>query len=61
MTRNLLHDVVIVAVHNTKQARTLDVDEGELLTGAMRAVMAEAGLTPKDIDGVSLNAWTGTA
>jgi acetyl-CoA acetyltransferase len=58
MTRNPIHDIAIVAVHNTQQARKLDIDETELLTGAMRAVMAETGLKPKDIDGVCMNGWT---
>lgn len=57
MPRHPLHDVAIVAVHNTQQARFLDIDENELLASAMRAVLEEAKLKPSDIDGVSLNGW----
>jgi len=55
--RNPLHDVAIVAVHNTHQAKRLDENEDALLMGAFRTVMAEVGLKPKDIDGISAHGW----
>lgn len=58
MARNALHDVAIVAVHNTKQARSLDEDEGELLLNAFRAVLIEAGLKASDINGVHAHGMT---
>lgn len=58
MNRTPLHDVVIVAVHNTRQAKRIDEAEESLLMGAFRAVMAQAGIGPADIDGVSAHGWT---
>jgi acetyl-CoA acetyltransferase len=53
-----LHDIAIVAVHNTRQAKRIDESEDALLLGAFHAVMAEAGIGAKDIDGVSAHGWT---
>lgn len=58
MARNPLHDIAIVACHNTRQAKHLDEPEDTLLGGAFRAVMAEAGIRPSAIDGVSAHGWT---
>jgi acetyl-CoA acetyltransferase len=58
MAKNPLHDIAIVAVHNTKQARFLDENEDELLVGAIRAVLDEAGLKHTDIDGANIWGWT---
>jgi acetyl-CoA acetyltransferase len=53
-----LRDVVIVAVHNTRQAKQIDEPEDSLMLGAFRTAMAEAGIGPADIDGVSAHGWT---
>lgn len=53
-----LRDIVIVAVHNTRQAKRIDEPEEALMLDAFRAVMAEAGIGPADIDGVSAHGWT---
>ena len=51
---NPLHRVAIVGVYNTKQARVLEGETTDtiLLKAALGAI-ADAGLTPKDIDGVA--------
>jgi acetyl-CoA acetyltransferase len=58
MASSSLRDIAIVAVHNTRQARQLDEPEDSLMLGAFRAVMAQAGIGPADIDGVSAHGWT---
>src|SRR5258708_6783365 len=58
MPRHPLHNVAIVAVHNTVQARYLDQNEDQLLLGAIRAVLDEAGLKNTDIDGANMWGWT---
>ena len=58
MAKHPLQDVAIVAVHNTRQARHLEDSEDKLLIGAFRAVLNQAGLAPRDIDGVNIHAWT---
>jgi acetyl-CoA acetyltransferase len=58
MPRNPLHEVAVVGVYNTPQAKILpDWTEPALLVDAMRGTLANAGLTPKDVDGVMLNSW----
>jgi acetyl-CoA acetyltransferase len=58
MRRHPLHDIAIVAVHNTQQARRLDQNEDELLLGAIRGVLDESGLKNTDIDGATMWGWT---
>lgn len=53
-----LSDIAIVAVHNTRQAKRIDEPEEGLMLGAIRAVLAEAGIGPADIDGVNAHGWT---
>jgi acetyl-CoA acetyltransferase len=58
MPRNPLHDVAIVGVYNTPQARVLpDWTEPDLLIDAIRGGLDNAGLKPQDVNGVSLNSW----
>jgi len=61
MPTNPLHGVAIVGAYNTRQARTLDVSETELLLDAMRGALRSAGLTLGDVDGIhctsSLRGW----
>jgi acetyl-CoA acetyltransferase len=48
-----LRDVCIVGVHNTKQARTLPGhDSRSISLEAALGALADAGLTPADVDGV---------
>jgi acetyl-CoA acetyltransferase len=55
MPRNPLHDVVIVGAYNTRQAKTLDVPEMDLLLDAVRgALAASGGLSLDDVDGLNL-------
>jgi acetyl-CoA acetyltransferase len=58
MAKNPLHDIAVVAVHNTRQARRLDVAEDQLLLEAIRGVLAAAGLRAMDIDGVNVDGLT---
>ena len=54
MLKHPLHNVAIVGVHNTKQAKRLDGYTSESITmEAVRGVLDDAGLKPSDIDGVS--------
>jgi len=58
MPRNPLHDVAIVGAYNTPQAKILeDWTEPSLLIDALRGGLADAGLTPRDVDGVNVNSW----
>jgi acetyl-CoA acetyltransferase len=60
LSRNPLHDVVVVGTHNTRQARRLDdVHELDLVLEAIRGALAGAGLTRDDVDGlnVSTSMW----
>lgn len=58
MAKHPLHEVAIVGIHNTKQGRSL-AQEGwsseTLMLEAVRGVLADSGLTRKDIDGVKAN------
>ena len=56
MPRNPLHDVAIVGVHNTRQAKTLsDVREIDLVLESVRgALLASGGLTLDDVDGLNV-------
>jgi acetyl-CoA acetyltransferase len=58
MPRNPLHDVAIVGVYNTPQAKVLpDWTEPALLVDAIRGGLTNAGLQPKDVDGVTTSSW----
>lgn len=53
MARHPLHDVVIVGVHNTEQAKVLQGhDSRSVALAAAIGAITDAGLTPGDIDGV---------
>ncbi len=55
-SQNPLHNVAIVGLYNTKQGRFLEGHTSESLQlEAMLGAIADAGLTPKDIDGVGVN------
>ena len=55
MAKHPLHEIVIAGAFNAKQAKRLDGYTSETITlEAVRGVLADAGLTPKDIDGVSV-------
>jgi len=54
MTIHPFHDVAIVGVFNTRQARRLDGhDSASIALEAALGAVADAGLTPYDIDGVT--------
>src|SRR3954465_279746 len=54
MTRNPLHDVAIVGVHNTVQARVLPEHTSlSISLEAVRGVLADSGVPLHEIDGVS--------
>src|SRR3954466_15068559 len=53
MARHPLHDVAIVGVYNTVQARVLpDQTSLSISVDAAKGVMADPGIGPADIDGV---------
>ena len=53
MPRHPYHDVAIVGVHNTEQARVLEGHDSRSITfAAGMGALADAGLGPRDIDGV---------
>ncbi len=53
MIRHPFHDVAIVGVHNTAQAKVLaDHDSRSIALEAAHGAIGDAGLTPMDIDGV---------
>ncbi len=54
MGSNPLHQVAIVGVHNTKQAKRLDRPELEVLLDAIRGALADARLRASDVDGVNV-------
>ena len=54
MARHPLHSVAIAGVHNTRQARVLDDTDSRAITlEASLAALDDAGLTPRDVDGVA--------
>ena len=54
MTRHPLHDVAIVGVHNTVQARVLPEHTSlSISLEAVRGVLADSGVNLHDIDGIS--------
>lgn len=54
MPRHFLHNVAIVGIYNTEQARVLENHDSDTITvAACRGAIADAGLTPADIDGVA--------
>ncbi|MGI9601091.1 MAG: thiolase family protein [Acidimicrobiales bacterium] len=53
-----LHDVAIVGAYNTRQAKTLDQPEIEVLFDAMRGAVASANLTLADVDGLNVTSST---
>ncbi|NIB37974.1 thiolase family protein [Pseudomaricurvus alkylphenolicus] len=56
MPRNSLHDIAIIATHNTRQARRLEGENDmSLIMEAIRGVIAQAGIKATDIDGVNVN------
>ena len=60
MAKNPLHNVAIVGAYNTKQARTLEGHTSESITmDAIRGVLDDAGLTPSDLDGLSISTGMG--
>lgn len=53
MTGHPFHDVAIVGVHNTAQARVLDGHDARSITmEAALGALADAGLSPHDVDGI---------
>ena len=53
MTKHPFHDVAIVGIHNTKQARVLEGHDSRTLTAdAAMGALRNAGLSPRDVDGV---------
>jgi acetyl-CoA acetyltransferase len=53
MAKHPFHEVAVVGVHNTRQARVLDGHDSRSITlEAGLGAVADAGLTPRDIDGV---------
>lgn len=53
MSQNPLHQVAIVGVHNTEQAKVLEGhDSRSVALEAAFGAIADAGLQPRDIDGV---------
>src|SRR5205823_4684415 len=53
MANHPFHDVAVVGVHNTKQARVLEGHDSRTITmEAALGAVADAGLSPRDIDGV---------
>lgn len=60
MVRNPLHDVVIAGVFNTPQARQLPGHNSLSITmEAIRGVLADAGITMTDVDGISVPGGAG--
>ena len=53
MAQHPFHDVAIVGIHNTRQARVLEGHDDRTITmEAALGAIADAGLEPRDIDGV---------
>ena len=56
--KNPFHDVAIVGVYNTEQARVLEGwTESELVMDAIRGGLADAGLDASEVDGVNVSTW----
>jgi len=54
VAKHFLHDVAIVGIYSTPQARVLENHNSETITvAACKGAMEDAGLTPADIDGVA--------
>ena len=59
MSKCPLHDVAIVGVYNTRQARRLsDTNEPEVLLEAVRGALGDAGLDTSDVDGCNITSST---
>ena len=53
MAQHPFHDVAVVGIHNTRQARVLEGHDDRTITmEAALGAIADAGLEPRDIDGV---------
>jgi acetyl-CoA acetyltransferase len=53
VAKHPFHDVAIVGVHNTKQARVLEgYDSRSITFEAGMGAIGDAGLTPRDVDGL---------
>ena len=53
MAQHPFHDVAVVGIHNTRQARVLEgYDDRSISMEAALGAIADAGLEPRDIDGV---------
>ncbi len=60
MARHPFHDVAIVGVYNTRQARILEGETSTtLVVDALRGVLKDAGLKPSDINGVCGSSFDG--
>ena len=56
MARHPFHEVAIVGVHNTPQARVLeDVDTRTITMQAALGALDDAGLRPDDVDGIVMS------
>ena len=59
---NPLHGAAIVGVYNTKQGRLLEgATSQSLVLEATLGAIKDAGLTPKDVDGVISGGWGGVS
>src|SRR5438046_1780581 len=57
MASSPLHQVAIAGAFNTQQARVLNGETSQSITlKAALGALADAGLTPKDVDGVTMTA-----
>jgi len=58
LAANPLHGVAIVGAYNTRQARSVEVSETELLIDAMHGAVRSAALTLADVDGLHCTSST---